>query len=291
MPVICTKNIKEHKMYSSEKYTIEDITDKHVIINSVSFKMKEFQSWFTLGFCVTVYKYQGGTIDEPYNIFDVEAMNKKQLYTSLSRTTTFDYIHLDNTKLKSKYVYNMSTKHLTKTIKQSKYKDGKIYQIDFDDGCVYIGSTIKSIEERFDEHLNDNKSVVFKNKDKNPIISLKCNYPCYKKDELERCEMYYINKCDTDKLLNKRMNDTRKKKKKYSFKCTIMNENELMKKIDIKLKIKDKVEHKFFVIDYKLNNKHETIRKRYNERNKEEVRSKMIAEQTRRKNEFTLHFD
>lgn len=45
-------------------------------------------------FCCTVYKYQGADINEPYNIYDVNRMEKKQLYTALSRTTKFDYISI-----------------------------------------------------------------------------------------------------------------------------------------------------------------------------------------------------
>ena len=53
-------------------------------------------------------------------------MNKKQLYTALSRTTKFEYLHVEN--LKDAYHY-------------------KIYRVDFDDAKIYIGSTIKTLEK------------------------------------------------------------------------------------------------------------------------------------------------
>ena len=59
---------------------------------------------FIPSFCVTVYKYQGADINEPYNIYDVNKMDKKQLYTALSRTTKLEYIHLNNKEVNNKYV-------------------------------------------------------------------------------------------------------------------------------------------------------------------------------------------
>ena len=145
------------------------------------------------------------------------------MYTALSRTTKFDYIHLDNNKLKSEYECVKNNNILVMKPRQTEFKDGKIYRIDFDNEDIYIGSTICSIEKRFEEHLNEKKSVVFKNKDNNPKISLLCNYPCYDKSQLELCEAYYINhfaKIHGDKVLNKRMNDEKKTKKEIKFKCS-----------------------------------------------------------------------
>ena len=44
-----------------------------------------------------------------YNILDVNRMNKKQLYTCLSRTTKYEYIHLDKflNSIYMKYVNNL----------------------------------------------------------------------------------------------------------------------------------------------------------------------------------------
>lgn len=63
------------------------------------FEHSVFAESFIQAFCVTVCKYQGGTIKKPYNISDVEKMNKKQLYTALPRRTNLDYIQLSNKKL------------------------------------------------------------------------------------------------------------------------------------------------------------------------------------------------
>ena len=103
-------------------------------------------------------------------------MNKKQIYTALRRTTKFERIHAEDLKLK--YTYIVNNKHEVQSIGHTKYQNGKIYKIEFDDEIIYIGSTIKTIKMRRKEHLSDTKSIVYKNKDKNPKISLLIDWPC-----------------------------------------------------------------------------------------------------------------
>ena len=78
-------------------------------------------------------------------------MNKKQLYTALSRTTKFEYIHAEN--LKSKYNYTIKNKHEVVSTGHTEYQKGKIYKIQFEDGSIYIGSTIKTLEETKRTHF------------------------------------------------------------------------------------------------------------------------------------------
>ena len=85
------------------KFVIEEINNNQFKVNNQWFDQKEFAESFIVGFCVTVYKYQGADIDEDYNIHDVNRMDKKQLYTALSRTTKLYFIHLDNKALNNKY--------------------------------------------------------------------------------------------------------------------------------------------------------------------------------------------
>ena len=107
MPVIATLNIKSLNIFNTMEFIIEDIDfdKKEFKINNNWYEESQFKNSLIISFCSTVYKYQGGTIDQHYNIFDCERMGKKQLYTSLSRTTKFDYIHLDNKTLNKNY-YN-----------------------------------------------------------------------------------------------------------------------------------------------------------------------------------------
>ena len=167
-PVICIDNMKDRSMYNSQQFTIKDININGVTIkeNDQKFSLDDFRKKFNLAFCMTVYKYQGAEIDQHYNIFDTEAMNKKQLYTALSRTTKFEYIYAEN--LKANYTYTVKNKHEVVSIGHTEYQNGKIYKIELEDGSIYIGSTIKTLETRLKEHLSDTKSIVYKNKDKTP---------------------------------------------------------------------------------------------------------------------------
>ena len=103
MPMLVTQIIRNKNMFNMEQYNIDSIgesEDGNLIftLNDTTFSHSEFGESFIPAFCVTVYKYQGGTISTPYNIYDVEKMDKKQLYTALSRTTELNHVHLDTTK-------------------------------------------------------------------------------------------------------------------------------------------------------------------------------------------------
>lgn len=92
--------------------------------------MNQCSESFIPSFCVTVYKYQGADINEPYNIHDVNRMDKKQLYTALSRTTKLENIHLNFKELNKVYkermqpnleLVNSRFNGLFKMVKYTKY--------------------------------------------------------------------------------------------------------------------------------------------------------------------------
>jgi len=105
---------------------------------------------------------------------DVNRMDKKQLYTCLSRTTKYEYIHLDSHELN--YCYRIREQprlELVNSHFNSVYLKGKIYKITLEK-CdkVYIGSTCEELETRLKWHVSNNTSQVFKNKRYNPKIEL-----------------------------------------------------------------------------------------------------------------------
>ena len=109
MPMLVTKNMHNKQMYNVLRYEIDKIQENdegnlEFLLNGQTFSQSEFRESFIPAFCVTVYKYQDSTITEPHNIYDAEKMDKKQLYTALSRTKKLDHIHL--TKLNDKYENN-----------------------------------------------------------------------------------------------------------------------------------------------------------------------------------------
>ena len=103
MPLLAIQNIKDKKIFNTMEFTIEEIQNNRFKVNNEWYDKKEFSESFIPSFCVTVYKYQGADIDEHYNVHDVNRMDKKQLYTALSRTTKFEYIHINNKELNNKY--------------------------------------------------------------------------------------------------------------------------------------------------------------------------------------------
>ena len=148
-----------------------------------------FAESFIASFCVTVYKYQGADINENYNIYDVNKMDKKQLYTALSRTTKLEYIHLTNKELNNKYFNRKQpTIELINSKFNSLYKNGKIYKITINNDRIYIGSTCDKLETRLRWHFTSNKSQVFKYKNKKPKIELIVDCPSYDKKSLEKVE-------------------------------------------------------------------------------------------------------
>lgn len=92
MQVLATKNIKDKGIFNTMEFKIEEIKDNTFKVNNEGFDEKTFSESFIPSFCITVYKYQGSDIDEPYNIYDVNRMDRKQLYTALSRTTRINHI-------------------------------------------------------------------------------------------------------------------------------------------------------------------------------------------------------
>ena len=50
-------------------------------------------SCFDPALSITCYKYQGDTIDIPFNIFDIKKMNYNQIFTTISRATKFENLH------------------------------------------------------------------------------------------------------------------------------------------------------------------------------------------------------
>ena len=174
MPIIVTQNLKKHEMYNMMEFTIGSISENSDMVNNIWCDMKDFRESFIPGFCCKVYKYQGADIDQHYNIYDVNRMDKKQLYTCLSRTTKYEYIHLDSHELN--YCYRIREQprlELVNSHFNSDYLKGKIYKISLEK-CdkVYIGSTCEKLETRLKWPVSNNTSQVFKNKRYNPKIEL-----------------------------------------------------------------------------------------------------------------------
>ena len=101
MQFLATKNISQRDVFNMMQFKLTNIEynangDLMFTLDDKVFEHSIFAESFIPAFSVTVYKYQGGTINQPYNTFDVNKMDKKQLYTALSRTTKLEDIQLSN---------------------------------------------------------------------------------------------------------------------------------------------------------------------------------------------------
>ena len=115
-----------------------------------TFSTDELSKTFVPSYCVTVYKYQGGTIkNEACNVFDVRLMDKKQLYTALSRCTDIGLVRWDNAQLLPRYTTRRQPTLKLTGVHGSAQQNGKIYEVTFEASArVYIGCTCEELENK-----------------------------------------------------------------------------------------------------------------------------------------------
>ena len=224
-------------------------------------------------------------------------MDKKQLYTALSRTTKLDYIHLNNKEVNNKYVNRRQPLlELMNTKFNSLYKNGKIYKVMFDDGKVYVGSTCEELEIRLSWHLTNPKSQVYKNRDKNPKIELIVKAPSGDKKSLEKVENEYIHDYGDiygKKLINIKANPNIKPKK-IEYQVSIENQQQLeerIAKLDNKLKIKDNAKKSFWYIDSAINGERHTTKARYEKDTKNDALINISKKKQEIIEKLTIYFE
>lgn len=301
MPIIATTNLKEHDVYNTMEFKIDDIKEENKTIlysiNDIWFTQKNLEDNFIPSFCVTVYKYQGASINEPYNIFDTHLMDKKQLYTALSRTTKLEYIRLNNNELNSVYkIRKQPDIELINSRFNSLYKNGKIYLVSFNNDKKYIGSTCEDLHIRLKWHLKSKNSQVYKFKNYAPKIELLVNSPCDSKRSLEEVENKYIDyyaKMYNDQLINIRMNPNKRKIKEIKYKVQVDNEKELRARIaqlESKIKIKDNTKDKYIFYDCNINKKRYRTIAKYNKNSREDATEKINQEKQKLINRLVIDF-
>jgi len=300
MPIIATTNLKDKEIFNSMEFVVEKIRDNFFKVNNEWYNKEQFSESFIPSFCVTVYKYQGADIDEQYNIYDTERMDIKQLYTSLSRTTRLDYIHLDNNKINNQYfIRRQPILELTNSKFNSLYKDGKIYLVTFSNEMKYIGSTCESLDIRLKWHLSNKSSQVFKYKNKKPDIKLITNAPSNDRTKLLNIENAYIEEYALiygEKLLNKKCNPLKKKKKvkKIEYKVEMENETQLRERIallDKKFNIKDDEKNSCWYFDANVDGKRIKTMARYSRNSKKEALTKIEQRKQKKIDELTIYFE
>ena len=296
MPVLATQNLKDREIYNTMEFVVEEIQNNRFKVNDEWYDEKEFSESFIPSFCVTVYKYQGADINEHYNVYDVDRMDKKQLYTALSRTTNFDYIHINNKEINNKYFNKKQpVLELVNSRFNSLYKNGKIYKVSFDNGLIHVGSTCEELETHLKWHLSNNKSQVFKHKDKNPKIELLINAPSNDKRGLERVENGYIEEhAEKYGKLSINIKCNPLKTKKIEYNVNIENEKQLeerIAKLENKLTIKDDTKNKQFYFDAFIDGKRHKTMARYGKTPKNKALTKINEKKQEKIKELTIYFE
>jgi hypothetical protein len=146
MPVVSKKNWVKMDICNNERFTLinfnarkKKITIKNDKDELIEISFLNFQKMFEIAYCITAHCAQGATIEEPYTIYEWNHFNAKKNWrlVAVSRTTNKNNIYIS-------------------TMKPETSISGKIYKITNSiNNKVYIGSTITSIEKRFEGHLVD----------------------------------------------------------------------------------------------------------------------------------------
>lgn len=281
MRLVCTTNLKQHEMWNSETYALEEVRGDGCVINGKTFSKADVCKSFLPAYCSTVIRYQGDCIDSHYNILDVNKMSANELYTALSRTTKGEYIHLDKSQLRKWYWfhdYSREKNIVYKPIKGGKYGESKIYEVSVD-GKLYIGSTTKEkVEERLAEHLADEHSPLYGLN--HAVIKEVVQVLCFSRAELEEVERRYVEeyvaKYGAHLMLNTNLMPVVKEAKepRLIFKKEEGQENK-------RFSIVDDEKQSCFRIQWRENGIKNSIKRRYKSENKEAVYKTIQAERER----------
>ena len=166
--IICKANDKSLKIYNGEIYKIKDISDQYtlekdgrkVVVNR-DVVLKEFD----FSNCLTSYKYQGGTIREPYLIHDIvgaslyHQLSKREMYTALTRGTRLDHVLLSEFTDRTFYEQDEDNNRFnipSEDRKTEVHKGGQIYALLYQGTPIYVGSTRRNdLNCRLSEHKRE----------------------------------------------------------------------------------------------------------------------------------------
>jgi hypothetical protein len=183
--------------FEKEKYYITENTRLHQNGEIVIGEKPESKSEIRHSF--TVHSIQGETAENSLFIDCSTMFDARMFYTAISRARSLNQIFI--------------LSNAEEVMHQLK---GKIYKIESKSG-VYIGSTIKTLDQRFKEHMQDFKAFQKKKAgkvctsiklmgDDDVRIELVCEFPCNSKYELWAEEKRIIQTVD---CVNKTYNENK----------------------------------------------------------------------------------
>lgn len=147
------------------------------------------------GWCETIRRWQGGSIDHEYNIVEVDKMDLRELNTAIGRTTKWSNIGLDSSKLLEKYERQKKTIRWG-LINPVQIVDGHfIYKYE-SDTILYVGRTNDPIR-RDREHQEQDPQL------KGLVMEITETVFATKK-QIDELETHMIQKAECGKMINKK---------------------------------------------------------------------------------------
>lgn len=94
-PVIYRVSNNDMGIIKNKRTSITTITtDTIITADNQTIKIAEFHKWLNVGYCYTVHKFQGQSIDQPFTIWDTKMMDYRLIYTALTRSRKYDFINI-----------------------------------------------------------------------------------------------------------------------------------------------------------------------------------------------------
>lgn len=100
LPVMAIEGIKDLNICNSDEFVVKSFTDTHITLDYIAdeiedivIKVEEFHSKFVVNYCSTTHKVQGLTIEEDLLIWESVFMDKKILYTAITRARRLNQVH------------------------------------------------------------------------------------------------------------------------------------------------------------------------------------------------------
>jgi hypothetical protein len=214
MPIVAFKNLKSPTISNGHRYALVSDEDDLITLKSsktdkyIELSREQFDDHCRYGFCDSVFRNQGRTLEEPHNLFDIERMFFRDIYTALSRFRTLDHISFECTELLKEHLFVIKTaEHEPWEITLIPVElaiEALIYRISDNAGNQYVGYTKGTLEKRHREHLDEPTSMAttewYERVDTK--IGLVCRLKCVSLSEVLAIEKQYIERVPYAKSKN-----------------------------------------------------------------------------------------
>jgi hypothetical protein len=126
MDLVCNITKPKDHLYRSELYKLTDFDNNQVCMKSETGNNIKIDfdniDWFQPAYAMTVYRYQGSSIDVPFNVINVNSMSLREIYTAISRAKKYEDLYIEYTNIT---FYNENIDNVTLDVKLCSTKNKK----------------------------------------------------------------------------------------------------------------------------------------------------------------------